>query len=65
MYKFDEMINKNSRKRTLFNDLDKFSKLKTQKETKKEKANVCNIASELYNDLPETYSAEYCDLSDA
>ena len=35
----------------IFNDLDKFTRVKTQKE----KRNVYDTASELYNDLVETY----------
>ena len=34
-----------------FNDLDKFNKLKPQKEETKKKTNVSDAASELYNDL--------------
>ena len=51
---------------TLFNDLDKFRKLKTQKEeTKEQKTNVYNTALELYNNLLGTYFDEYFDLPDA
>ena len=38
----------------IFNDLDKFTRVKTQKE----KRNVYDTASELYNDLVETYFKE-------
>ena len=34
-----------------FNDLDKFTRIQTQKEKANKKTNVCNIASELYNEL--------------
>ena len=44
------------------NDLDKFSRLKPQQQKKK---NVYNTASELYNDLLETYFDVYYDLWDA
>ena len=44
-----------------FNDLDKFNKLRTQKEKK----NVYDTFSELYNNLLERYFDEYYDLSDA
>ena len=44
------------------NDLDKFSRLKGQKEKTNEKANVYNTASELCNDLLEIYFDEYYDL---
>ena len=45
-----------------FNDLDKFSNLKTLKE---KNTNVYDTASELHNDLLETCFGEYNDLSDA
>ena len=37
---------------SFFNDLDKFSKIKAQKE---EKTNQCGTASELYSDFLETF----------
>ena len=47
-------------------DSDKFRKVDLQKEnTKEKKTNVHNTASELYNDLLQTYFGEYCDLLDA
>ena len=47
-------------------DSDKFRKVDLQKEnTKEKKRNVHNTASELYNDLLQTYFGEYCDLLDA
>ena len=50
----------------LFNDLDKFSQLKTQKRgnKKEKKINVYNTASELYHDLLGTNFDEYYDSSD-
>ena len=51
---------------TLLNDLDKFRKLKTQKEeTKEKKTNVYNTDIELYNNFLGTYFDEYFDLPDA
>ena len=44
-----------------FDDLDKFSDLKPQKE---KKTNVYNTTSELFNDLLEICFDEFCDLSD-
>ena len=44
--------------------LNKFTKLKPQKEKKKKK-NVYDAASESYNELLETYFDEYNELSDA
>ena len=47
-----------------FNDLNKFNKLKTQKEeTQKKKANVYDITLELYKVFLETHFDEYYDLS--
>ena len=48
-------------------DLDKFSRLKPQKEkhTHKKTTNVYDTASALYNMLLEIYFDEYYDLSDA
>ena len=47
-----------------FNDFGKLTELKTQKEKKKEKTNVYDTVSELYNDLLEIYFDQYYDLSD-
>ena len=48
------------------NDLNKFSKLKPQKEKRKEKkTSMYNTDSELYNDLLPTYFDEYYDFSDS
>ena len=50
---------------TFIYDLDKFTKLKTQKErTQKKKINVYNKATELYSDFPSIYFNEYSELSD-
>ena len=50
---------------TFIYDLDKFTKLKTQKErTQKKKINVHNKATELYSDFPSIYFNEYSELSD-
>ena len=50
-----------------FNDLNKFNKLKTEKEkTKKKKiTNAYDTVSGLYNDLLGIHFDEYYDLSDA
>ena len=49
-----------------FKGLNKFNKLKTQKEkTKTKKINVYDVASELYNEMLETCFDEYNELSDA
>ena len=49
----------------MFNDLDKFNKLKPQKEeANKKKTNVYNTASEPYHGSLGTYFDEYYDLSD-
>ena len=48
-----------------FNDLNKFNKLKTRRKNTKEKTNVYDTASELYNDLLETYFDEYYYLLEA
>ena len=49
-----------------FKGLNKFNKLKTQKEkTKTKKINVCDAASELYNEMLEACFDEYNELSDA
>ena len=50
---------------TFIYNLDKFTKLKTQKErTQKKKINVYNKATELYSDFPSIYFNEYSELSD-
>ena len=50
---------------TFIYDLDKITKLKTQKErTQKKKINVYNKATELYSDFPSIYFNEYSELSD-
>ena len=50
---------------TFIYDLDKFTKLKTQKErTQNKKINVYNKATELYSDFPSIYFNEYSELSD-
>ena len=50
---------------TFIYDLDKFTKLKTQKErTQKKKINVYNKATELYSDFASIYFNEYSELSD-
>ena len=52
--KFDNLSlkSKHSFPSNFFDDLDKFNKLKTQKEkTKKKKTNVYNTASEIYKGL--------------
>ena len=64
--KFDELSfkSKYSFLAELFNDLNKFNKLKTQKEKKKKKGNVYDTVSQFYNELLGTYFDEYYDLSD-
>ena len=50
----------------LINDLDRFNKVRKQKKEKEnKKANVNNIASELYDDLLEFYFDQYMALKEA
>ena len=50
----------------VFYDLDKFSRLKTQKEnTKEKKPNMCDATLKLYHEMLQIYFDEYYDLSDA
>ena len=65
--KFDNLSfkSKHSLLVNVFNDLDKFSRVKTHKEnTKEKKTNVDDTSSELYNELLEIYFDQKNDFSD-